>query len=98
MLPISRAHFELFGLALVQLLLIPGVDALNAGCSPGGNFDMSHWYLQLPIGSPGSPQTISSSSLQGCSGWSHPDYFYTGSDGSLVMKVPGDKSTGCVTT
>ncbi|QKX60664.1 uncharacterized protein TRUGW13939_07810 [Talaromyces rugulosus] len=75
--------------------------ALNPSCAPGGNFDLSPWELQLPIGSTGSPETISSSSLQGCSGYqdSGHQYFFTESgDGALVMKVPGGTSTGCVTT
>ncbi|KAL1983782.1 hypothetical protein VTN96DRAFT_9868 [Rasamsonia emersonii] len=74
--------------------------ALNPSCAPGGNFDLSYWELQLPIGSSGHPTTISSSQLQGCNGYQNPSYFYTDSnDGSLVMKVPGDPaSTGCVTT
>jgi len=58
--------------------------------------------LQLPIGNPGSPTTISSSALQGCSGYQDPEYayFFTESgDGALVMKVPGSpESSGCVTT
>ncbi|KAL2016881.1 hypothetical protein VTK56DRAFT_2881 [Thermocarpiscus australiensis] len=76
------------------------VEALNPSCAPGGNFDMRYWNLQLPIGSPGSPTTISSSSLQGCGGYQNYNYFFTESgDGALVMKVPGSpSSSGCVTT
>lgn len=85
------------------LFLLPSfVSALNPSCAPGGNFDLSHWSLQLPIGSTGSPTTISSSQLQGCSGYQDPghQYFFTESgDGALVMKVPGSpSSSGCVTT
>ncbi len=74
--------------------------ALNPNCAPGGNFDLSKWKLQLPIGSPGNPTTVSSSSLQGCSGYSNSNYFFTESaDCALVMKVPGSpSSSGCVTT
>jgi hypothetical protein len=75
---------------------------LNASCAPGGNFDFSTWELQLPIGTPGSPTTISSSALEGCSGYQDPghSYFFTeGGDGAMVMKVPGSpSSSGCVTT
>jgi hypothetical protein len=76
------------------------VEALNPNCAPGGNFDMRYWNLQLPIGNPGSPTTIQSSSLQGCGGYQNYDYFFTESgDGALVMKVPGSPdSAGCVTT
>lgn len=76
--------------------------ALNPSCAPGGNFDLSIWSLQLPIGSTGSPTTIPASQLTGCGGYQDPGhhYFFTESgDGALVMKVPGAPSnTGCVTT
>lgn len=73
---------------------------LNPDCAPGGNFDLSTWELQLPIGSAGSPETISTADLEGCSGFENFDYFFTESgDGALVMKVPGSPaSSGCVTT
>jgi hypothetical protein len=85
---------------LSLLLLVPFVAALNPKCAPGGNFDLSVWELQLPVGSKGSPTTIPSSSLQGCSGYQNSLYFFTESgDGALVMKVPGSpSSSGCVTT
>jgi hypothetical protein len=86
----------------LALLLPLLTSALNPSCAPGGNFDLSPWMLQLPIGSPGSPTTISSASLRGCSGYQDPghQYFFTESgDGALVMKVPGSpSSSGCVTT
>jgi hypothetical protein len=83
---------------MLHFMVYSGVCALDSGCSAGGSFDLSLWDLQLPIGSAGSPETISSGSLEGCGGWSNSDYFFTGSNGSLVMKVPGGTSTGCVTT
>jgi hypothetical protein len=93
-------------ISLVWLLVIPHsaaalpAAALNPSCAPGGNFDLSNWKLQLPIGTQGDPTTISSSSLKGCSGYKNPLYFFTESgDGALVMKVPGSPaSSGCVTT
>ncbi|RDL41667.1 Uncharacterized protein BP5553_01646 [Venustampulla echinocandica] len=76
--------------------------ALDPTCAPGGNFDLSKWNLQLPIGSTGSPTTIKSTDLQGCSGYQDPGhkYFFTESgDGALVMQVPGSPSSSdCVTT
>ena len=91
--------------ALDLSMVFPNVlqaRTLNPSCAPGGNFDMSHWELQLPIGSAGSPTTISTASLEGCSGYQDPShqYFFTESgDGALVMKVPGSpSSSGCVTT
>ncbi|KAI1322510.1 polysaccharide lyase family 7 protein [Xylariaceae sp. FL0255] len=81
--------------------VLPRSASLDPSCAPGGNFDLSPWELQLPIGSTGDPETISSSDLQGCSGYQDPGhhYFFTESgDGALVMKVPGSpSSSGCVT-
>lgn len=92
----------MFSTVLLALLFSTAVAALNSGCAPGGNFDLSKWNLQLPIGSTGSPTTISSSALQGCDGYQDPGhhYFFTESgDGALVMKVPGSpSSSGCVMT
>ncbi|KAF7557988.1 hypothetical protein G7Z17_g226 [Cylindrodendrum hubeiense] len=89
--------------AIMPFLLLgsmPVIAALDSSCAPGGNFDLSKWKLQMPTGSEGSPDTISSSELQGCSGYKDSEYFYTnGDDGSLVMKVPGGPDTSdCVTT
>jgi len=74
--------------------------ALNPSVAPGGNFDLSHWELQLPTGSTNDPTTISSSDLQGAQGYEDFSVFFTESkDGALVMKVPGSpSSSGCVTT
>jgi hypothetical protein len=87
--------------SLVTLLPLVA-KALNPSCAPGGNFDMSPWELQLPTGSTGSPDTESSSKLQGCSGYQdagHKYFFTESGDGALVMKVPGSPaSSGCVTT
>lgn len=87
---------------LIASSLLGAASALDPSCAPGGNFDLSKWSLQLPIGNPGSPTTIPASQLQGCSGYQDPGhhYFFTESgDGALVMKVPGAPSnTGCVTT
>jgi hypothetical protein len=62
--------------------------ALNPGVSPGGNFDLSKWQLQLPIGSPGAPTTISPSQLKGASGF-HDAYFQTSTtDGAMTFWCP----------
>ncbi|KAJ9300240.1 CAZyme family PL7 [Paecilomyces variotii] len=60
--------------AILALLFSTAIVALNPSCAPGGNFDLSKWNLQLPIGSAGSPTTISSSALQGCNGYQDPDH------------------------
>ncbi|NUR30970.1 MAG: polysaccharide lyase family 7 protein [Catenulispora sp.] len=62
--------------------------ALKTNVAPGGNFNLSVWELQEPIGSPGSPKTVPSSQLQGANG--HQDkYFYTDShDGAMTFWAP----------
>ncbi|WP_229870004.1 polysaccharide lyase family 7 protein [Streptomyces flaveolus] len=47
--------------------------------------DLSIWQLQLPVGSSGSPDTISASQL---SGGYKDDYIYTDADGALVFWSP----------
>lgn len=53
--------------------------------SPGSNFSLGGWSLQLPTGSPGSPDTISGSALEG--GYTS-KYFYTATDGSMAFWCP----------
>ncbi|OAA59453.1 alginate lyase [Cordyceps fumosorosea ARSEF 2679] len=75
--------------------------ALNPNCAPGGNFDLSHWTLQLPSGTPGHPTEIRAGQLgSDCHGYTNARYFFTDkADGALVMTVPGDKSNSdCVST
>jgi len=72
--------------------------ALNSACAPGGNFDLSFWELELPIGPVNNPTTIPSSQLQGCNGYEDPahQYFFTESgDGALVMKAPSPSDSSC---
>ncbi|KAJ4485433.1 alginate lyase 2 [Lentinula aciculospora] len=85
---------------ICQALCPAFILALDKSVSPGGNFDFSIWELQLCTGSPGSPDTKSSSSLEGDFGYEDDAHFYTSNtDGALVMKVPGSpSSSGCVTT
>ncbi|MGH3378668.1 MAG: polysaccharide lyase family 7 protein [Actinoallomurus sp.] len=62
---------------------------LDPTVAPGGNFDLSVWELQLPIGSPGSPTTIPSSQLKGPDGYTNPAYFWTDkNDGSMTFWDP----------
>ncbi|GHJ43086.1 hypothetical protein Cs7R123_04280 [Catellatospora sp. TT07R-123] len=65
------------------------VTGLNPNVSPGGNFDLSVWSLQLPIGSPGSPTTIPPAQLKGPTGYANPTYFWTDkNDGSMTFWDP----------
>ncbi|MYW18903.1 polysaccharide lyase family 7 protein [Streptomyces sp. SID486] len=77
------------GLALaLTVLTAGGADAADPGKAPGGNFDLSVWQLQEPVGSPGKPTTIPSSRLQGANGYQDA-YFYTDSrDGAMTFWAP----------
>ncbi|MGW1564738.1 polysaccharide lyase family 7 protein, partial [Streptomyces sp. NPDC002144] len=62
--------------------------AADPSKAPGGNFDLSVWQLQEPVGSPGSPTTIPSSRLQGANGYQD-SYFYTDQrDGAMTFWAP----------
>jgi hypothetical protein len=62
---------------------------LNPHVAPGGNFNLSVWELQLPIGSPGSPTTIRPSRLKGAHGYQNRSYFWTDKhDGSMTFWDP----------
>jgi hypothetical protein len=63
----------------------PADPVLTPSLPPGGNFNLSTWQLQLPIGDQG-PQTIGMEQL--VSGFSNP-YFYTDKrDGALTFWCP----------
>jgi hypothetical protein len=60
---------------------------LNPSVSPGGNFDLTIWELQEPVGT-GGPTTIAPAQLAGPSGF-HDTYFFTDpSDGSMTFWDP----------
>ncbi|KAF2012319.1 polysaccharide lyase family 7 protein [Aaosphaeria arxii CBS 175.79] len=71
-------------------------EDLNNKVSPGGNFDLSMFKLQLPTADSDGKVDMITSGLTGASGFKN-EYFLTGPDGSLVMKVPS-KDDGCATT
>ena len=77
------------GFALTLTALTGGsADAADPHVAPGGNFDLSIWQLQEPVGSPGSPTTIPSSRLQGANGYQDA-YFYTDTrDGAMTFWAP----------
>ncbi|MGW2650503.1 polysaccharide lyase family 7 protein [Streptomyces sp. NPDC001393] len=77
------------GLALALVLLCgPSAIAADPHVAPGGNFDLSVWELQEPVGSPGHPITIPSSRLQGANGYQDA-YFYTDThDGAMTFWAP----------
>jgi hypothetical protein len=82
--------------SLLVLLAVPALAAATAlpalaadpTVAPGGNFDLGVWQLQEPVGSPGSPTTISSSRLKGANGFQD-SYFYTDTrDGAMTFWAP----------
>ena len=81
-----------------------GLGAASAGAQdpslpPGSNFDLSHWYLQLPTsnniltGASGSVDSASASQL--AAGFTNA-CFYTGSDGAMTFWAPdnGARTSG----
>jgi hypothetical protein len=71
-----------------------GPSGLNPNLPPSGNFDLSVWDLQLPIGPAGNPTTITSAALQ--AGYTS-TYFHTdSSSGALDFYTP--EGNGCTTT
>ncbi|KAI1169785.1 family 7 polysaccharide lyase [Nemania sp. FL0916] len=86
--------------SLLPILLFPLASAaLDPSCSPGGNFDLSTWNLQLPTGSAGSVDTIRASDLEGCDGYSGPNFYTDPSNSAIILIAPGNPSeTGCATT
>ncbi|MFC8715744.1 polysaccharide lyase family 7 protein [Streptomyces sp. NPDC057197] len=74
--------------AVLSVLGTGGADAADPKVAPGGNFDLSTWQLQEPVGSPGSPTTISSARLKGRDGYQDA-YFYTDTrDGAMTFWAP----------
>jgi len=77
----SQAHHDSGEADLLDSGLRPGVP-------PSSNFDLTVWYLTLPTGTAGSPDTVSTTVLE--NGYAKPPYFYTGEDGSMVFWCPID--------
>jgi hypothetical protein len=76
-------------LGVVGITESSAATTLNPDVSPGGNFNLAIWQLQLPVGSPGSPTTIQPAQLKGASGYSNPAYFWTDkTDGSMTFWAP----------
>ncbi|MFJ2958218.1 polysaccharide lyase family 7 protein [Streptomyces sp. NPDC087270] len=74
--------------ATLGLLGTTSASAASPTKAPGGNFNLSVWELQEPVGSPGSPTTIPSSQLQGDDGFQD-SYFYTDTrDGAMTFWAP----------
>jgi hypothetical protein len=63
-----------------------GVLATAAVSAPGQNFNLGGYTLQLPTGAQGSVDTKSGAQLE--AGFTDSHYFYSGSDGAMVMMDP----------
>jgi hypothetical protein len=61
---------------------------LSAKVAPGGNFDLSVWQLQEPVGSPGSPRTTNPSDLAGAKGYQSKFFFTDPDDGAMTFWDP----------
>lgn len=74
-------------------LPIDPARALDPASAPGANFNLSHWYLQLPTsgdvltGTAGSVDSASGSQL--AAGFTNA-YFHTDTDGAMAFCVPDD--------
>jgi len=66
----------------------PASRALDPAASPGGNFDLSLWELQEPVGAPGKPTIVKPAALVGRSGY-HDSFFFTDpADGAMTFWDP----------
>ena len=68
--------------------LAAGTVVQSWTCAPGGNFDLSVWELQEPVGSPGSPTTFGPSKLTGANGHQDSFFFTDPTDGSMTFWDP----------
>jgi len=81
-----------------------GNSTTSGGGSSGGSggakgIDFSKWTLQLPVGSPGKPQSVAGSKLSSYEDPKKEYYYVDSSTSAVVMKVPGSPSkTVCVTS
>src|SRR5262245_17533036 len=65
-----------------------GGGGLNPAVAPGGNFDLTLWELQEPVGSPGAPTTILPAQLKGPNGFQDSYFFTDPTDGSMTFWDP----------
>jgi hypothetical protein len=65
----------------------PG-PALMTRVAPGGNFDLSLWALQEPVGAPGRPKVIGPTRLVGPDGYQDEYFFTSPADGAMTFCDP----------
>jgi hypothetical protein len=65
-----------------------GDVGLDPNVAPGGNFDLSLWELQEPVGAAGAPTTISPAALEGPGGFRDSYFFTDPNDGAMTFWDP----------
>ena len=84
--------------AILCFLLVDNTSrALNPSLPPGGNFDLNHWYLQLPtlngvLTGTAAGNVDSASTPQLVAGFTNA-YFYTATDGAMTFWTPDNGAT-----
>lgn len=90
--PINR--FLLFA-AMASSAAVAHADASD-NPAPGALFDLSHWWLTLPVDANGNPsgsaQTMRQDQISGSNGYKS-RYFYTSSGGGMVLMAPANGAT-----
>jgi hypothetical protein len=81
-------------LAIFRFAVVPAW-ALNPSLPPGSNFDLSHWYLQLPVDSAGGTTGVSASvsTAQLTNGYTSAWFYTATNDGAMTFWVPDNGAT-----
>ena len=96
----SKPVSALATVGVLLLLTLAGTtplrgQVLNSNLPPGGNFNLTNWYLGLPVdstnGTAGGSASILATQLIG--GYSNALYFYTGPDGAMTFWARVDGAT-----
>ncbi|MCQ8878331.1 polysaccharide lyase family 7 protein [Pseudoalteromonas shioyasakiensis] len=87
-LAFSDGDFELNWLELAKTR--GQLAQLDSSLAPAANFDLSDWYLGVPIDENGDGKSDSISERELAAGYQHPQWFYTADDGAMVFKVAID--------
>ena len=81
-------------LAIFRFAVVPA-RALDPSLPPGSNFDLSHWYLQLPVDSNGTNvgASASISTAQLTNGYTSAWFYTATNDGAMTFWVPDNGAT-----
>jgi hypothetical protein len=61
--------------------------------APGGNFDLSFWELEEPVGRPGRPMVVGPDALKGPHGFADAYFFTDPHDGAMTFWAPANGVT-----